>query len=157
MLHNTTGRRDGQQGIDMFSLRQVAVLVALFLATIVYLHDISAFAWSDDATFDEDSYEVTFHANGAFIATCRCVSVITYCSKLLRAVAATKTGDKQFGIEEWELHGVMKSGARFDLRQACFFDDKKQDVQFCCSKGKTPNFSVDKEFYSAKLKKTEQE
>ena len=145
------------QGNCVFSLRRGAVLVALILASIICFHTTSAFAQSEEATFDKQTYEVTFHANGTFVAKCRCVSIVTYCSKFLRALGAAKTGDRKFGIEEWNLHGTMKSGAQFDLRQTCYFDDKRQDVPFCCSKGSRTNFSADKEFYAAELESTRPE
>ena len=148
---------DGRRSNRVVSLRWGAGLVALVLASLMCLHDILAFAQSEEATFDNRTYEVTFHANGTFVARCRCVSIVTYCSKFLRALGAAKTGDRRFGIEEWDLYGTMKSGAQFDLRQACYFDDKRQDVPFCCSKGSEPNFSADKGFYAAELESTRSE
>ncbi len=157
VCHDAIVGGDGRRGNRVFSLRRSAGLVALVLASLMCLHDIAAFAQSDDATFDKQTYEVTFHANGTFVAKCRCVSIVTYCSKFLRAIGAAKTGDRRFGIEEWDLYGTMKSGAQFDLRQACYFDDKRQDVQFCCTKGTELDFSADKEFYAAELESTRSE
>ena len=157
VCHDAIVGSDGRRGNRDFSLRRGAGLVALILASLMCLHDIAAFAQSEEATFDKRTHEVTFHANGTFVAKCLCVSIVTYCSKFLRALGAAKTGDRRFGIEEWEVHGTMKSGAQFDLRQACYFDDKRQDVPFCCSNGSRPNFSANKEFYAAELKSTRRE
>ena len=114
VCHDVIVGSDGRRGNRVFSLRRGARLVAFILASLMCLHDIAAFAQSEEATFDKRTHEVTFHANGTFVAKCRCVSIVTYCSKFLRALGAAKTGDRKFGIEEWDLHGTMKSGAQFD-------------------------------------------
>ena len=155
--HDAVVGGDGRRGKRAGSLRRGAGLVAIALASLLGLHAIGAFAQSDEATFDERTYEVTFHANGTFVARCRCVSIVSYCSKVLRALGAARTGDRRFGIEEWDLHGTMRSGANFDLRQACYFDDKRNDVQFCCTRGREPSFPADKEFYAAELESTRPE
>ena len=157
VCHDAIVGSGGRRLNRIFSLRLAAGLVAFILASLMFIHDIAAFGQSEEPTFDKRTHEVTFRANGTFVAKCRCVSIVTYCSKFLRALGAAKTGDRKFGIEEWDLHGTMKPGAQFDLRQACYFDDKRQDVPFCCSKGREPNFSTDKEFYAAELESTRPE
>lgn len=130
-------------------------LVALVL-TIVSLHAYvgSASGQPDNVVFhDEDGYEVSFRANGTFTAVCRCVSPspsALMCSKMFRALVALKSGDRDAGIMDWELYGTMRSGARFDLRQACFLD--RSDSQYCCTGGSDGTDEDWKRFYHAELK-----
>lgn len=121
----------------------------LFVSADLALADSSAVTYHD-----REGYEISFHRNGKFTAVCKCVSIeqsVSMCNKIIRTLVILKTGDKNISILEWQLTGTMKSGARFDLRQACYL--QKSESEFCCV-GPKGNYESSKQFYHAELKST---
>ena len=136
-----------------------SVLVALILLATGCLYAPPSLGQPDKVTIHEDGHEVTFHTDGTFVATCRCVSweFSALCIKPIRVIGILLRADKDIGVEQWDLHGTMKSGSRIDLRQVCYLHDRKQEVPVCCTKGEESDFESEIGYYNAKLKSTESE
>ena len=138
------------------SLPKLAMISLVLPFFVVCLSPSSAYGESEHVTYhDEEGYDISFHENGTFTAICRCVAIdptVSMCAKVYRAIIAVATEDPEAGIHEWEMDGTMRSGSRFDLRQACFLAKNKSE--FCCSGSVDDYFEKSKKFYHGELLST---
>ena len=132
-------------------------LAALFFLVNAFFYPPLAVGQWDDATIHENGHDVTFHADGMFVVECRCVSAVVsaLCINMIRAIAILESGDRDIGVERWEMRGRMRSGAHLDMRQVCYLDDRRQEVPLCCTKAGRSDFESVKGYYGADLKSTE--
>ncbi len=143
--------------------RYVSISVCVLLLAVLCLGYSTAIAQSDvseHVVVHGESHDVTFKSSGRFVALCGCVSPnpsVLMCAKAVRLLAAMKAGDKELGIEKWNVHGTMKANTRVDLRHVCYYDMQRSATNICCGVSERPDLGNAEKYYYGKLQRVEEE